>query len=101
MQNYPFKRAASLVFEISLRDTSNRRMTGLTPTLQIMKDGGAFASAAGTIVETATGSKIYRVTLTTVDMDADRLYVLVTAPLAIDRDFMFFTAKSTWNEVNP
>jgi len=57
--------------------------TGLSPTAQISKDGGAFSSASNSVSEIANG--VYSLTLTATEMKSKRLTVLISAATADSR----------------
>jgi hypothetical protein len=66
-------------FQFKLVDSGDNKTpeTGLTPTVQVMQDGGTFAASTNAAVEDTVGW--YHITFTAAEMNADVIVVKVTA----------------------
>ncbi len=87
MAAYP--QSVSYVRTFKMIDSADHfsKKTGLTPTVNISKNGGAFGAAAGVVAEIANGW--YKVTLSTADTDTQGdLDFYITATGADDTDFV-------------
>jgi len=71
------KNVALSNFTFLMTDTSDDPKTGLTVTVQISKDGGAFANSTNAVAEIANG--YYKVDITQAEMNADVIGFKATA----------------------
>lgn len=79
--------ARNLAFKMIDSADHVSKKTGLSPTVNISKNGGSFSAAAGTVTEIANGW--YLIALTTADVDTlGDLAFYITATGADDSDFV-------------
>jgi hypothetical protein len=88
-------RAAQRTLAIPLYDEGapDNLKTGLTPTVTVSLDGGAFAAATNSATELGT-TGVYALTLTADEMDADVVTVKVTASGACNQVLALVTDQS-------
>ena len=79
-----------------MRNTSGQLLSGLTVTVNLSKDGAAFASP-GTATEIGS-SGIYSYPFSGLNFTADDVCGYATAPGAVPFVFGAYTAESTWDE---
>src|SRR3990167_6364485 len=81
-------------FSFPMRDADGALLTGLTVTVQIQKDGGAFAGLTGSIAEVGT-TGVYQVTtspaITATEMNADQVVIKATATGAVATVVQIYT----------
>ena len=81
-------------FSFPMRDADGALLTGLTVTVQIQKDGGAFAALTGAIAEIGT-SGVYQVTtspaILAAEMNADQVVIKATATGAVATVVQIYT----------
>ena len=66
------------IYQFVLRDMIGQGMTGLTPTVQIRKDTGAFVAATNAVSEVSDG--MYEIALTATECNCDIMAIKVTLP---------------------
>jgi hypothetical protein len=71
------KNTAVTAFGFYMENTDGTPGTGLTVTVQVSKDGAAFATVAGAVTEISGG--FYKVNLTATELNADEVLVKATA----------------------
>ena len=80
---HPAKGVALSNLQILMVDSSGDPAAGLTVTVQISKDGGAFGNITGSVTEISDGA--YHFDLTAAEMNADTIMLKATAPGAKNR----------------
>lgn len=79
----------ALTIDFPMLSAGGDPVTGLTPTVQISKDGAAFAASTNTATEIGNG--MYQIVLTAAEMNADRVIVRATGTGAKDMLFSMHT----------
>lgn len=84
------KNVAIPKFSFYMELTAGGPATGKTVTVQVAKDGGAFATVTDTVTEMANG--FYEVDLSATEMNADVVALKATATDCVQRNITFITA---------
>jgi hypothetical protein len=82
----------SLPFPMRLASDGYSPATGVTVTVQVSKDGGAFANSTNSAVE--IGSGWYRVTLTATEMTADTVALKMTGSGCVNTELTIVTGAT-------
>lgn len=83
------KNTASSNFMFYMEATAGGPLTGATVTVQIAKDGGAFATIAGAVAEIANGW--YKCDFTNTELNADKVAFKATAASGNQRNILIIT----------
>src|SRR5689334_22336027 len=83
------KKNAQRQVVFTMKDTAGAAVTGLTPTCQVSKDGGAFAGCSNSPAEVSAGW--YKITLTATEMNADAVAFKATGSGAVQFDQVVYT----------
>jgi hypothetical protein len=80
---------ANIPFYLVLSSDHLTPATGKTPTMQISKDGGAFAACTNAAVEVGNG--LYTINLTQAEMNCDVVVIKATSATTDQQVVSFFT----------
>ncbi|MFQ5647322.1 MAG: hypothetical protein ACE5GM_10360 [bacterium] len=91
------KNTAFSNYVFAMVDASGDAVTGITPSVQISKDGGAFAASANAAVEISNG--FYGINFTANERNAEAIGVLATGTGAKDWRDVINTVGNTQQEI--